>query len=223
MGWMQFMPSTWKTYGVDANGDGVANPEDPVDAIFAAARYLHASGSVDDLGSAVFSYNHAGWYVARVLQRAVEIGSIPEDLLTSLTEAGRRDAGALRRATGATGYLDDRAEPDTIGRVMLLSDDEARRRDARRRPRADLLVRSRRHPRRRRRSPRPADHRVPRVPRPRAVGHLAALRPRPAHGVGEHLRALLRRRGRHRAHQRHPDPRPPGRRLDRRQRRSRSC
>jgi hypothetical protein len=124
MGWMQFMPSTWKTYGVDANGDGIANPEDPVDAIFSAARYLHASGSVKDLGSAVFSYNHAGWYVARVLQRAVEIGSIPEDLLTSLTEAGRKDAGALRRATGSTGYLDDHADPDTIGRVMLLSDEK---------------------------------------------------------------------------------------------------
>lgn len=126
VGWMQFMPSTWKTYGLDANGDGIANPEDPVDAIFAAARYLHASGSVHDLGSAVFSYNHAGWYVARVLQRAVEIGSIPEDLLTSLTEAGRKDAGALRRATGATGYLDPHADADTIGRVMLLSDEKLR-------------------------------------------------------------------------------------------------
>ena len=39
MGWMQFMPSTWR-YGVDANGDGVADPNNPEDAIFAAARYL---------------------------------------------------------------------------------------------------------------------------------------------------------------------------------------
>lgn len=124
VGWMQFLPGTWRTYGVDANGDGIANPEDPVDAIFGAARYLHASGSVRDLGRALFSYNHANWYVARVLQRAAEIGSIPQDLLTSLTEAGRRDAGALRRATGSEGYLERSAEPDTIGRVMLLGDAE---------------------------------------------------------------------------------------------------
>ena len=37
IGWMQFMPGTWAGYGVDANGDGVANPYDPVDAINAAA------------------------------------------------------------------------------------------------------------------------------------------------------------------------------------------
>ena len=45
VGWMQFLPSTWKRYGVDANGDGVADPYNPVDAIFAAARYLKAAGA----------------------------------------------------------------------------------------------------------------------------------------------------------------------------------
>ena len=40
VGWMQFMPPTWAAYGVDANGDGVKDPFNPVDAIFAAARYL---------------------------------------------------------------------------------------------------------------------------------------------------------------------------------------
>jgi len=45
VGWMQFMPSTWKTWGVDANGDGVADPYNPVDAIFSAARYLHAAAT----------------------------------------------------------------------------------------------------------------------------------------------------------------------------------
>ena len=40
VGWMQFMPATWKTWGVDANGDGVRDPYNPVDAIFSAARYL---------------------------------------------------------------------------------------------------------------------------------------------------------------------------------------
>jgi hypothetical protein len=44
-GWMQFMPATWKAYGVDANGDGAKNPYHPSDAIFAAARYLRAAGA----------------------------------------------------------------------------------------------------------------------------------------------------------------------------------
>ncbi len=34
------MPATWKMYGVDANHDGEKDPFNPVDAIFAAARYL---------------------------------------------------------------------------------------------------------------------------------------------------------------------------------------
>ena len=43
-GWMQFLPSTWAQYGVDANGDGFQDPYNPADAIFAAARYLKAAG-----------------------------------------------------------------------------------------------------------------------------------------------------------------------------------
>ena len=59
MGWMQFIPSSWKTYGVDANGDGKKDPYNPVDAIFAAARYLKAAGAEQDLRRAIFAYNHA--------------------------------------------------------------------------------------------------------------------------------------------------------------------
>jgi hypothetical protein len=70
VGWMQFMPSTWDGYGVDANGDGVADPYDPEDAIFAAANYLRASGAPVDWYGAVFAYNHADWYVAEVLANA---------------------------------------------------------------------------------------------------------------------------------------------------------
>ncbi|HEY8723176.1 MAG TPA: lytic murein transglycosylase [Gaiellaceae bacterium] len=70
IGWMQFMPDTWARWGVDANGDGVADPWNAEDAIYSAARYLAATGGATDINSAVFSYNHAQWYVDEVLQLA---------------------------------------------------------------------------------------------------------------------------------------------------------
>jgi soluble lytic murein transglycosylase-like protein len=73
IGWMQFEPSTWKRYGVAADGVSEANPYDPRDAIFAAAHYLQAAGASTDIREAVFAYNHAGWYVNEVLQRAEAI------------------------------------------------------------------------------------------------------------------------------------------------------
>ena len=75
IGWMQFMPSTWERWGVDADGDGIANPWSPDDAIAAAARYLAASGGGSDISRAVFSYNHAQWYVDEVLQLAQSFGT----------------------------------------------------------------------------------------------------------------------------------------------------
>ena len=70
VGWMQFMPETWEGYGVDANGDGVADPFNPEDAIFAAASYLSANGMPADTYGAIFAYNHADWYVSEVLANA---------------------------------------------------------------------------------------------------------------------------------------------------------
>ncbi|HET9124145.1 MAG TPA: lytic murein transglycosylase, partial [Solirubrobacteraceae bacterium] len=86
VGWMQFMPSTWKRYGVDATGNGVADPYNPVDAIFSAARYLHAAGASSNLAQAIFAYNHAAWYVQSVLLRAKLIAGIPATLVTSLSD-----------------------------------------------------------------------------------------------------------------------------------------
>ncbi|WP_053058032.1 lytic transglycosylase domain-containing protein [Rubrobacter aplysinae] len=70
LGPMQFMPSTWESYGVDANEDGKANIMDPEDAIPSAARYLKAGGAPDDWYEALYTYNHAGWYVEKVLKMA---------------------------------------------------------------------------------------------------------------------------------------------------------
>lgn len=55
-------------YGVDANGDGKADPNDLEDAIFAAANYLAANGAADGrIRDAVFAYNRADWYVEDVM------------------------------------------------------------------------------------------------------------------------------------------------------------
>ncbi len=89
-GWMQFLPSSWAMYGVDANGDGYADPYNPADAIFAAARYLKAAGGARHIDAAIFAYNHSQSYVASVLLRAQLLGATPPQLLevlTSLTEA----------------------------------------------------------------------------------------------------------------------------------------
>jgi len=74
VGWMQFMPSTWARWGVDANGDGVADPDNPTDAIFSAARYLVGCGGQFDITRAVYCYNHSQAYVSEVLKLAALYG-----------------------------------------------------------------------------------------------------------------------------------------------------
>jgi Transglycosylase SLT domain len=114
-GWMQFIPSTWAAYGVDANDDGRKDPYNPVDAICAAARYLRAAGGDKDIRQAIFAYNHADWYVDEVLLYANQYGKLPDALvgsLTGLTEGAHfpvaadaryaddiNDAAALARST----------------------------------------------------------------------------------------------------------------------------
>src|SRR3954447_22291136 len=103
LGWMQFMPGTWKMYGVDANKDGVRDPYSPVDAIFAAARYLKAAGAEKDLRNAIFAYNHADWYVDSVLMRARLIGGLPANFVGSLTGLTQGHFPVAAKAT----YADD--------------------------------------------------------------------------------------------------------------------
>jgi hypothetical protein len=72
---MQFMPATWRIYGVDGNGDGIADINNQADAIYSAARYLCANGAGQggtDLYNAIFAYNHADWYVREVLALAAK-------------------------------------------------------------------------------------------------------------------------------------------------------
>ena len=60
--------SKYGGYGVDANGDGKADPWDMEDAIYSAAKYLAANGAAEgNFRDTVFAYNHADWYVEEVL------------------------------------------------------------------------------------------------------------------------------------------------------------
>jgi hypothetical protein len=113
VGWMQFIPSTWRMYGTDANEDGRKDPYNPVDAIFAAARYLSAAGYEDDVRRAIFAYNHADWYVDSVLLRARLIAGVPADLVGSLTGLTEGRFPVYARAR----YADDLAERDLVKRV----------------------------------------------------------------------------------------------------------
>lgn len=61
---MQFLPATWKAYGLGGN------VHDARDAILGAANYLHASGAPADERRALFAYNRSTLYVDAVLTYA---------------------------------------------------------------------------------------------------------------------------------------------------------
>ncbi|MEY9873019.1 hypothetical protein ABH931_002500 [Streptacidiphilus sp. MAP12-33] len=67
---LQFLPSTWATWGVDGNGDGVADPNNIFDAALAAGHYLCANGrdlaTSAGLDAAILSYNNSAGYLATV-------------------------------------------------------------------------------------------------------------------------------------------------------------
>ena len=112
-GWMQFIPSTWAAYGVDANNDGRKDPYNPVDAICAAARYLRAAGGDHDIRQAVLAYNHADWYADEVLLGAQQYGQLPDALvgsLTGLTEGAHFPVAADAR------YADDISDAAALTR-----------------------------------------------------------------------------------------------------------
>lgn len=85
---MQFMPATWASYG---NGGDIMNLKD---SMFAAARYLKANGGMDNIRKAIFAYNHADWYVNKVLDIAKKYGYPPtggnsgSDSTTTMRDSG---------------------------------------------------------------------------------------------------------------------------------------
>ncbi|MFG6198992.1 transglycosylase SLT domain-containing protein [Nonomuraea sp. JJY05] len=70
---MQFMPGTWKAYGM--GGD----VQDPRDAVMGAANYLRASGAPRDYRRALYAYNHSRAYVNAILLHARQMKRDPRN------------------------------------------------------------------------------------------------------------------------------------------------
>lgn len=150
IGPMQFMPLTWSGYnnpyasatkydtdperikkyggyGVDANNDGKADPYDLEDAIFTAAKYLNANGYSIDPRSAVYAYNHAWWYVDKVMEYANAIKLAYEDGVGTFTyisnvEEAKNNILTSGKVSFDPSALDDIKNNKADGRVILLID-----------------------------------------------------------------------------------------------------
>lgn len=73
VGPMQFIPETWRRWGADADGDGIADPNQIDDAALTAARYLCAAGPLSSPGGwrrAILSYNDLEQYADDVARAA---------------------------------------------------------------------------------------------------------------------------------------------------------
>lgn len=71
---MQFIPETWRRHGIDASGDGVADPHHIDDAAASSARLLCSGGrdlaTPEGWTSAIRSYNQSDQYVRDVRDAA---------------------------------------------------------------------------------------------------------------------------------------------------------
>jgi hypothetical protein len=92
---MQFIPSTWRAYGLGGDID------DPRDAILGAANYLHANGAPGRLRNALYRYNPSDLYVNAVLAYTERIRRDPRAFLAYYSwQVFVRVPGGTRRITG---------------------------------------------------------------------------------------------------------------------------
>ncbi|MER6993023.1 lytic murein transglycosylase [Saccharopolyspora hirsuta] len=84
VGPLQFIPTTWNEWQIDADGDGVADPQDIDDAALAAGRYLCSAGGdlrdVDVFWNALLTYNQSRSYGQEVLDWADHYGRSSHDI-----------------------------------------------------------------------------------------------------------------------------------------------
>ena len=109
--------NTWAAYAIDADGGG-ADVYNPNDAIFTAANYLCQNGANKgaDVAGAIFAYNHADWYVTKVLaiastyaaSQGLPPGAPAEDVAAAAVQYAYDKLGQPYRwgATGELGFYD---------------------------------------------------------------------------------------------------------------------
>jgi hypothetical protein len=115
---MQFLPATFAAYSW-ASGAIEPSPYDPRDAIFAAAAKL-ANDRVDqDPATAIYSYNHATWYVALVTAWATAYGYLPSENLAAL--AVLNHPNLVLRAEAARDVGSGRVDPRVLAVLLVLA------------------------------------------------------------------------------------------------------
>jgi cell wall-associated NlpC family hydrolase len=109
--------NTFAGYAVDGDGGG-ADVYNPVDAIFTAANYLCQNGAARgaDVAGAIFAYNHADWYVTKVLaiastyaaSQGLPPGAPAEDVAAAAVQFAYNELGKPYKwgATGELGFYD---------------------------------------------------------------------------------------------------------------------
>jgi hypothetical protein len=121
---MQFLGSTWRSsagqhelevagtpipegeetrgFATDGDGDGIADPWDPADAVHAAGRYLAYHGAPEDYRGAVFAYNRSQAYVNEVMTWADvyrDAAAAPADAAGVIADPGGVDLTTVRGIT----------------------------------------------------------------------------------------------------------------------------
>jgi membrane-bound lytic murein transglycosylase B len=92
---MQFLPSTWRQYGMGGDID------DPRDAILAAANYLRRAGAPGDIERALFAYNHSTPYVRAIRRFSGRMRADPRAFLAYYAwQVFVRTPTGVRRLTG---------------------------------------------------------------------------------------------------------------------------
>ncbi len=120
VGPMQFIPSTWQSVGVDANGDGKRDPNNIIDAAQGAAAYLcRGDADLRDVGArgqAVRRYNNADAYVRVVLDLAEMYESGAVERLPSIGLPTREPTPPPRATPAPPRTATDPETPLTPGR-----------------------------------------------------------------------------------------------------------
>jgi transglycosylase-like protein with SLT domain len=116
---MQFIAQTWAQYGVDGDGDGRIDRWDAADATYAAANYLRRSGAPGNYRSAIFAYNHAGWYVTEVERWAASYRG------STLSDASGVSLIGSPAQGGEVGGADDRLAALTASPVQFIAGAQA--------------------------------------------------------------------------------------------------